>query len=162
MIRNVIIILAAVFVISSVATATDLHHLWDDRCGDCHGHSADFAREFLNIVDDKLHGQHSDRDLRLFLSDHYLAGSDQVDAVYAMLLAQASSQAQFKTKCGGCHEQAAQLARESLLLRDGELYGRHSERPISEFMQRHGRLEADEVAFFVKLLTRLERETRQP
>ncbi len=162
MIRNFIVVLVAVCAMSAVATATDLHKLWDDRCGDCHGHSADFAREFLSVADDKLYGQHSDRDLHLFLSDHYLVGSDQVDAVYAMLFAQASSQAQFKAKCGACHQQAAQLARQSLVLRDGELYARNSGRLIREFMQRHGGLEVDEVAFFVQLLTRLEQETRQP
>ena len=160
--RNLIIVFIAVSVISAVATAADLHHLWEDRCEDCHGHAGEFARHFLSVADGTLHGQHPDRDLRLFLRNHYLAGSHQVDAVYSMLLAQASSQAQFQAKCGTCHGKAAQFARESLVRRDGTLYGRHSERPLNEFLQQHRRLEVDEIAFFVKLLIRVEREVHQP
>ena len=154
-------VLIAVCVISTIAHAADLHQLWEDRCGDCHEEAGDFAREFLSAAEGELQGRHSDRDLRLFLQNHYLK-NNEVDAVYSMLLAQASNQAQFKTKCSACHVKAAQLVRESLVRRDGILYARKAGRPLSEFMQQHGRLETDEIDFFVQLLNRIEREVNRP
>lgn len=157
--RNSILALGAGYIVS--AAAADLHRLWEDRCADCHGEAGDFARKFLVVSDGKLHGRHADRDLRLFLQNHYLKNSD-IGAVYDMLLGQVTSGARFKEKCSSCHAKAAQLVRESLLRRDGVLYGRDSRRPISEFLKGHGALGASEVAFFVKLLNRIEQEVHRP
>ena len=159
--RSLIGLLAVACLIPAAAGAVDLHRLWEDRCGDCHGDAGDFARAFLSVTDGNLQGRHPDRDLRLFLQNHYLK-HNEIDAVYSMLLAQASSQAQFKAKCGACHGQAATFVRESLLRRDGVLYGRESGRPLSEFLQRHRHLDESEIVFFVQLLNRIDSEVNRP
>lgn len=144
-----------------VANAVDLHLLWEDRCTPCHGEAGDFARKFLVVRDGKLYGRHADRDLRLFLQNHYLR-NNEIEAVHAMLFAQATSQQQFRKKCGSCHEKAAQLARESLARRGDELIIRDTGEPLSEFLKGHGNLEAGDIAFFVALLDRIEKEVHRP
>ena len=97
----------------------------------------------------------------LFLRNHGVPGP-RVKPVYDMLLAQAGTDQRFKTKCGGCHETAAGLVRDTLVVRDGVLQGRESGRPVADFLKRHGKLAPDEVPFFVDLLTRVEREVNSP
>lgn len=140
------------------ALAVDLHAMWDNRCAGCHGHSADFARRFLTVEGGKLRGRHHRDDLDRFLPNHYLA-PDLVAPVIAMLAAQASATPRFRERCGGCHQTAAELARDKLSLRDGELVDRESGRRMRDFLPGHGRLPAAEAPFFVDLLTRLVRET---
>ncbi len=151
----------AVVCLTGVASASDLHLLWEDRCAECHGEAGDFAREFLLVEDGKLYGRHPDRDLRLFLQNHYLRNND-VDAVHAMLLAQATSDQQFRKKCGSCHEKAAELTRESVARRDAVLIVRDSGQPLSEFLKGHGNLEAGDIAFFLDLLDRIKKEVHRP
>lgn len=139
------------------ATAVDLHHFWDQTCAECHGHSAEFSRRFLTVRDGKLTGRRHKDELLGFLSNHHLP-LELVIPVHDMLLAQASTGPQFKDRCGSCHDTAAALARDSLLIRDDKLYGKGTGRPVAEFLIGHGRLKADEIPFFVDLLTRVERE----
>ena len=141
--------------------AVDLHRLWEDRCADCHGEAGDFARRSLAVEDGKLLGAHPERELRRFLQNHYLK-NNEIDAVYAMLLAQAGSRPRFRERCTPCHERAAQLARESLLRRDGVLYTRGTRQQLEEFMQGHISLSVEEVEFFVRLLERVEGEVHRP
>ncbi len=151
--------LAACFVLPWVLIGTaqcaDLHRLWDDRCVECHGHAAEFARQHLSVdADGKLQGSHPTRDMKLFLRNHFLS-SQEVDAVYAMLSAQAESSPKFKERCAGCHQSAAQFARDSLFLRSGVLYGRRSGQSVEAFLQRHRDLSAADAAFFAAVLTRV-------
>ena len=139
------------------ASGLDLHWLWDDRCAGCHGHAGDFARKFLSVSDGELQGAHHVHDLRRFLHSHYLAGNE-IDAVYRMLLAQASSQARFRAECVRCHDTAARLVRNSLELRDHVLYIRHTGLPVSQFLGHHMELSPDGVVFYVNLLTRVDHE----
>lgn len=139
----------------------DLHWFWDQRCAECHGHAAQFARKALSIENGALVGRHHRDDLMLFLGNHGVP-RERVAAVCGMLLAQAETGPAFKEKCGGCHENAAALVRDTLLLRDGVLQGRESARPVAGFMTRHGRLKPEEVPFFVELLARVEREVHSP
>lgn len=143
------------------ARATDLHRLWDDRCIECHGHAAEFARQYLTVVDGTLQGRHPARDLHLFLRNHFLS-AQEVDAVYAMLQAQASTNPKFKETCGGCHGSAAQFARDSLLFRSGVLFGRTSDRPVEQFLQHHRDGTAADAAFFAALLSRVAGEVEVP
>lgn len=145
----------------SAPLAVDLHRLWEDRCADCHGEAGDFARRFLSVQGDALQGAHPDRELRRFLQNHYLK-NNEIDGVYTMLLAQAGSDPRFKERCTPCHAKAAQLARESLIRRDGVLYTRGTRRPLDDFMQQHAALPAGEAAFFAGLLERVEREVHRP
>jgi hypothetical protein len=155
-------LVAGVMVIPAVrASAIDLHWLWDDRCAVCHGHAGDFSRKFLSVSGGELQGPHHVHDLRRFLHNHYLAGSE-VDAAYNMLFAQAISQARFRTECAGCHDTAARFARGSLELRDGVLYSGSSGRRVSIFLQQHRGLKPDDAEFFTELLTRVAHEVYRP
>lgn len=143
------------------AAGIDLHRMWDDRCYDCHGHSAEFARKFLSVSNGELQGRHHVQDLRQFMHNHYVADSE-VEAVYTMLYAQVSNQARFKDDCSRCHQTAAVFARRSLEFREGVLYGRKSGLPVRRFLDTHRGLDPDEVDFFTKLLTRVANEVYRP
>jgi len=139
------------------ADAVDLHRLWDGRCAECHGHSAEFARSLLTVNDGRLEGRHHRDDLATFLHNHYLAGS-HVDEVYTMLLAQAVTPPRFAEECRTCHGSAADFVRDSLVIRDGVLHGRTSSEPVREFLAGHRGLEDADAAFFAELLERVARE----
>ncbi len=157
------IALVAVVLVMPIASASgvDLHWLWDDRCAECHGHSGDFARKFLRVSGGELQGAHHKRDLRRFLDNHYLA-SEEVDAVYAMLLAQSDSPARFRDECVSCHGTAAGFVRASLEFREGLLYGRGSGRLVSGFLEQHRKLKPEDAQYFTDLLTRVAREVYRP
>jgi hypothetical protein len=146
---------------SAGASGLDLHWLWHDRCSECHGHSADFARNSLDYSDGLLTGRHHKTDLRTFLINHYLSGRE-VDAIYDMLLAQVKTQARFKYECSGCHGNAAEFVRNSLELRDGVLYGRDSGERARQFLSDHRDLNVDDIDYFVSLLERIAREIYRP
>jgi bacterioferritin-associated ferredoxin len=148
---------ASLVVAALPARAVDLHAYWDQRCGTCHGHAAQFARQFLTVKDGKLQGRHHVDDLVRFLPNHYLP-ADMVAPVTAMLLAQVTTEPRFKAQCGRCHETAAALARKSLALRNGILVNRKTGKPTSEFLNGHARLDLADVPFFVDVLTRVTRE----
>lgn len=136
----------------------DLHAFWDDRCVDCHGHAGDFARDFFSVLDGELIGpHHHGEELRTFLRHHY-APEAMVEPLYAMLLAQATTPPVYRMHCAGCHGSAAALVREKLELRDGVLYGREGQRPLAEFLERHGGLDSEERQVVVDSLTRLAQE----
>ncbi len=142
------------------AAGIDLHRMWDDRCAGCHGHAGDFARK-LTVSDGELQGRHHVHDLRLFLRNHYPADSE-VDAVYNMLLAQASNEAKFRSECSACHGTAAEFVRSALELRDGVLHARASGRPVLQFLSEHRQLGAADVQAFAQLLTRVAGEVYRP
>ncbi len=149
--------LVLITLLQSSARAIDLHAYWDDRCADCHGHSAAFARKFLTAKDGRLQGHDHVHDLQRFLMNHYLP-PDMVAPVTAMLMAQVTTEPQFKERCGRCHETAAALARKALTLRDGVLIDRTTGKPTAEFLNGHQGVSAAEVPFFVGVLTRVTRE----
>jgi hypothetical protein len=139
--------------------AADLHDFWDRNCGECHGHAGDFARRFLTVEDGRLQGRHHRDNLPVFLRNHYLP-QDLVLPVHDMLLAQAGTEPRFRDTCGHCHDSAADLARDYLTVRDDILQSRETGRSVADFLPRHARLKLspDDTAFFVDLLTRVERE----
>ena len=157
-----IVLVTVMFVTPLLSTtAIDLHRLWDNRCADCHGHSGDFARQFLSVSGDKLQGWHHIHDLRRFLRNHYLAGKE-VDEVYNMLRAQTISPPRFKDECSSCHKTAAGFVREVLVFDGDALISRVSGNPVRGFLEHHGNLEPADVEFFVKLLTRVAHEVHGP
>lgn len=158
------ILLLTTVLASSVVTANtgqDLHQRWHNQCFDCHGHSAEFSRKFLTVSDGKLQGLHHTDNLRQFLHNHYPAGRD-VDAIYNMLLAQASTTARFMTECSKCHGTAVDLVRESIILHDGELYSRILEAPIRYLLEDHRNLKTADVEFYMQLFTRIADEVYRP
>jgi hypothetical protein len=139
----------------------DLHALWDDRCAECHGHSGDFARRFLQISDGRLQGRHHVDNLQLFISQHYSTPA-QAAAIYAMLQAQTATPPLFRQHCSRCHDSAASLVRSTAILRDGVLLSNHSGQPMHQFLSEHRNLSAQEIDFYHRLLTRIATETGQP
>ena len=73
----------------------------------------------------------------------------------AMLLVQAATPPLFEQKCSGCHKSAAEFVGESIVQKDGVLLGRSNKLPLSEYLQKHGRLHADEVGTVVESLIRI-------
>ena len=144
-----------------VVAGTDLHWLWDDRCAECHGHSGEFSRRFLRASDGQLTGRHHGENLRDFMRHHYLPASE-VDALYDMLLAQALTPPRFQAECGNCHGSAAQLVRAGTTLRAGDSLRLLSGQTVRHFLQGHRGLQADDIDFYVALLTRVAAETGKP
>lgn len=163
MLPGVSAILALVLSFALPVSATDLHRLWEERCGECHGDSAQFVRGSLRVIDGQLQGKRPGTDLRVFMLRHRGGlPESHAHAVYEMLLAQATTPPRFREQCGICHAKAADLARDSLILRNGDLVGRYSGRRVSDFLHDHGRLDEAGVVFFTELLGRVEREVHHP
>jgi hypothetical protein len=139
------------------AHGLDLHDYWDKNCANCHGHAAAFARQFLAVKNGKLLGRHHVDNLEVFLLNHYLR-RDLIEPVSQMLKAQVSTEPRFRKECGGCHENAATLARQSLTLHDGVLVSRSSGRPTAEFLSGHARIKQTDISFFVEVLMRVVKE----
>jgi len=134
--------------------------LWDDSCADCHGHSGDFARRFLQISDGRLQGRHHVDNLPLFISQHYTTAA-QAPAIYAMLQAQTATPPLYQQHCSRCHGSAASLVRRSVILRDGVLLCSRSGQPLHPFLSSHRNLNAQDANFYHRLLTRIAAETGQ-
>lgn len=135
-------------------SGVDLHWLWDDRCAACHGHSAEFSRQYLQIVDGQLQGNHHTDKLLLFLDNHYLNGRYS-NEIYAMLSAQVSTPPRYKKECSACHQKASSLVREALLVQQGELILKRTGQRLQDFLDNHRRLKPEDVVFYVDLLNRI-------
>ena len=146
------------------AAAEDLHQLWDQRCGACHGHAGTYARQSLRMVDGRLVSERGGRDVADFLRTHNGGYSpDHIAAIIAWLGEQVSTPDLFHRKCGGCHQTAAALARASLLRDNGVLVGRDSGRPVAELLRSgHGGLDEQQTVTVLDALDRVEREVHHP
>lgn len=134
------------------SAALDPNAFWESRCAECHGPAGPFARTHLHLEDGKLAGRHN-RDLKRFLALHE-NGAAESEATYAMLLAQIQTAPAYEQKCAGCHESAAEFAKEALENRNGVVFGRKRAQPLSEILKRHGKLTADEIPVVVDVLAR--------
>lgn len=152
-----ILFVAAIIAPSTGAAQTgEWPGLYFERCGRCHGTAETLFEKNAALRDGKVVGRRSGRDLRVFLGSHFARRDRaEVETIYSELLRFARDGGRFQQQCAICHVSAERLARESLILRDGELFGRYSGRRIGDFLTGHGRLDApDDVAFFVKVLLR--------
>ena len=78
------ILIATLMLVTNFSTAgTDLHWLWDNRCAECHGHSAEFSRKFLRVTDGQLQGSHHTRNLKLFMRNHYAPAGEVFEELEA-------------------------------------------------------------------------------
>lgn len=137
------------------AAAVDMHQFWDQRCHECHGHAGEFARRHLKVEQGSLVGPHHSGDqLKAFIGRHE-AGAANAEAIYRMLLAQAETKPVYQQKCAGCHQTAAELARTSLVRKDGVLVGRTNGLAVAEFLKRHGKLTAEEIPVVMRSLERV-------
>jgi len=139
----------------------DLHKFWDKNCSECHGHSADFSRKFLKVVDGKLQGPMHKESFKTFLNNHYIRRNQQ-EAIYDMLLAENLIEPRYKNECSSCHKRAAEFVRASMALRDGELYSNKLDSPVSEFLKSHKGLTTEDIEFYMALLTRVANEVYRP
>lgn len=158
---NLVILTVLFLPIEANSTGIDLHWLWDNSCAECHGHSGNFSRKFLTISNGQLQGVHHVNNLRLFLHNHYLMVSE-VDGIYEMLLAQASTSTRFKNECSRCHGNTAQFVRDSMIFQNKELMSLKFGDPVHRFMEHHRRLKIDDIEFFMNLLTRVANEVYRP
>ena len=158
--RSAALVLLAL-VLGAGAEGRDLHRFWDDRCADCHGHAATFARRALEPHGEILVGSHPAGDLRLFLANHGVPPQD-VERVHAMLLAQARGEPAWEERCRRCHGRAADFVREALERRQGDLVGRTGGRPIAATLPGHARLSEADAASFKALLERIAGEIGLP
>jgi hypothetical protein len=156
-----ILITLLLFMGEGFSSGIDLHWYWDNQCAECHGHSAEFAQDFLEAGDGRLQGNHRVQGLRQFMQRHYTSGTE-TEAIYEMLLAQAVTMPRFKQECSKCHGSAADFVRQSVILEDGVLLSRESGQPIRDFLNRHRRLGTDDVDFFMSQLNRVAREIYRP
>lgn len=158
---NFVILTALLFPAGANSTGIDLHWLWDNSCAECHGHSGGFSRKFLKVSNGELQGIHHVNNLRLFLHNHYLMVSE-VDGIYEMLLAQASTSARFKNECSRCHGNTAQFVRNSMVFQEEELMSLKFGYPVRRFIEHHQRLKSNDIEFFMNLFTRVAREVYRP
>ena len=142
------------------AEGLDLHWLWDDRCAQCHGHSAEFARR-LSWRDGDLVLAHPVGDPLRFLRHHYPPEAE-TEPIYRMLQAEAATPPRFREACAGCHDSAAVLARESIVFRGSRPVVRRTGQPLGEALAGHRGIDAEAQVFFEALLTRVAREVHRP
>lgn len=148
------LVLLLIFLLAPGADARDAYATWDDRCEECHGEADEFSRRFLWAIDGQLQGQHHIDNLRLFMGNHYIPRR-QIDAIYDMLLAQASTLARFTEECGSCHASAEEFVHKSIATRISGMAGVESGVPVSEFLQTHQDLEEADAEFFTRLIARV-------
>lgn len=139
------------------AQSVDPHELYEQSCGGCHAfHAGDFVFESLDHLNGVLVGRSTGQPVEAFLQGgHGRLSSDEIEVILVHLAFIWDSGRLFHNNCSICHVRMVDLARLSLISRDGALYGRYTERLISEFLLEHGRLTADEVP---RILVTLERQ----
>lgn len=162
LLRLAVAALLATGLLASVVTAAqetpsetiDLHRLFEERCGRCHGHAGDFAREKMSIVDGVLRGRRPD--LEGFLQHHHgPQTAAEADGLYRLFFRQVEAGDRFKQRCRICHDSASDLVRDTLLVVDGTLRGRYTGNDVGAFLLDHGRLNAEDAAFFYDALLQI-------
>ena len=141
---------------NTFAQGIDPHRLYEDRCAGCHDfHAGDFVHNSLVLSDGKIIGRKNSKELLAFLNaGHGKLSGQEIDAMVAHLENIQKSGRLFHDKCVICHDRAVVLARTKLIIKNGRLIGRYSDRDMEEFLTDHGRLEPDEVAKMLKVLNR--------
>jgi len=138
------------------AQSIDPHDLYEQQCGGCHTpHAGAFVHESLVKSEGRVLGRESGEELRAFLeAGHGKLSADEIDVMVDHLTAIQHSGRLFHRKCRVCHERAVVLTRRELILRDGEPFGRYTDRKMATFLANHGRLTSDEVSKMVEVLKR--------
>ncbi|MEP3275840.1 MAG: hypothetical protein ABJN26_14675 [Stappiaceae bacterium] len=140
----------------AVAQQSDPHQIYEQNCGGCHAaHAGDFAFESTVATENGLVGKQSAR----LLSDLLEAGHGKLTAEESGILIRhleniLKSGRVYRDKCINCHDSAVELARGQLIVRDGVLVGRYSDRDIAKFLSGHGRLTEAEVTTIVEVFER--------
>ena len=128
------------------AEALDFHARFEERCFSCHGHSGPFIRDHLQIDDTGAIVTENGRSVDALL-DRHAGGLDEAEKplFLSVFRKQIETGGLFRDKCIMCHDRAYELARLKLILRDGQVMGRYSDRDIGTFLLNHGRLTPEEA-----------------
>ena len=138
---------------ATAGRAQELHELFEERCGRCHGHAGTFARENLAVTGGQLLGRRSGRAVSRFLQGHYGRLSDgEIADLVALFRFQIASAGLYREMCLICHDSARDLAKNRLLVRNDRLVGRYSGRDMAEFLLQHGRLSESQAEFMLQVL----------
>lgn len=133
----------------------DPHELYEQRCAACHeSHAGEFVNEHLWIVENRVIGRQTGRELGVFLRNgHGKLNPDEMNLLVLQLISILNRGGIFRDKCHICHDRAVLLARRQLVLRDGKLIARYSARDMAMFLEYHGRLEGAEVDAILQMLS---------
>jgi hypothetical protein len=125
----------------AMAEAIDPHALFENRCGRCHDHAGDLARETLLIEKGELVIKKSGQRLLDFLPDHFgKLTADETSVLSETFRQQIRTGGLYQKKCRDCHGSARNLAERELILRNDQLIGRYTGADIKRFLTYHGRL----------------------
>ena len=138
------------------AQTIDPHRVYEERCARCHSaHAGNFAWESLRRDDGRIVGQRSGRPLQPFLAaGHGRLQAAEIEVLMEQLTLILERDALYRHKCRSCHDRSVELARLELIVKEGVLTGRYTDRNIEGFLGYHGRLTEEEVPTMVDVLTR--------
>ncbi len=141
---------------AAFAQSHDPHRLYEQRCTRCHeAHAGPFVANNLILRDGQAVGRQNGKEVNRFLQrGHGHLATDEVAVMADHLIAILKAGALYHNKCRFCHERAMKLARTKLLLNRQKITGRYTGHDIAEYLERHGRLEADEIAVILEMLKR--------
>jgi hypothetical protein len=138
---------------AGAARAEDPHALFEDRCGRCHGHAGPFVAEAVVLQDSQAVTKADAEPLADFLRGHRgRLTTGEVTALTAHMTRIAERSGLFRGKCRDCHESARDLAHDKLVLRDGRVVGRYSDRDMADFLPGHGRATSEDVQSLLAML----------
>ncbi|WP_299890554.1 hypothetical protein [uncultured Ruegeria sp.] len=145
-----------IWAISSTAQQSNPHLIYEDNCASCHlPHAGDFVSEKLIVSESGIVGRASGRPVIDYLkAGHGKLLDEEVNVLIQQFEFIQQSGRLFKEKCIICHDNAAEFARQKLILRDDILTGRYTDRDVAEFLLQHGRLDASEAQKMVEVLMR--------
>lgn len=140
----------------ALANETDPHLLFETKCGTCHvPHGGEFVAQSVIADGTELIGKSSQMPVRGFLEAGHGRLSDvEIEVMMDHLTSIQDSGQLFMDKCTICHGRAVVLSQLSLVLRDGEPWGRYTDRRVEEFLQNHGRLTQDEIPIIMGAFVR--------
>lgn len=153
---TILVILASLLCLPMIARSqpVDPHALFEEKCGRCHEHAGAFALETLSIEDDEVVSQRSGKRVLDTLNGHFgKLDRTEADLIVDMFRRQIVSGGVYKAKCRICHDPAKDLARQTLIIRQGQLIGRYSGCVTEDFLNDHGRLQGNERRVVLDMLT---------
>ncbi len=127
---------------------------WDNLCEECHGEHAEFSGKYMWVIDGRLEGQHHKGDLPLFFQDHYIP-DHEIEAMSEMLASHANSPIRFADECGSCHGELEPFLEKSIWVRGEQMTAMGVGMEVEEFLQDHQQLTEEDIAFYLKLFTRM-------
>jgi hypothetical protein len=151
--RSVLLKLLLCLSMAAQSQPIDPHALFEAKCVRCHDHAGVFARETLTIEAGEVVGRRSGKPVLKTLAGHFGKLSEaEAGLIVDMFRRQILSDGLYKAKCRFCHDPAKKLARQTLILREGQLVGRYSGRSIEDLLSYHGRLKGHEQKTVLDML----------